>query len=135
MELTFNKNRRNFSDLRDHRSNHNFNCQNPSCVCGLEDETTVHYFLCCPHYCQLRTNYLIRYITEVCFSKMAPGNHRLAPGLHVRFSPPPLQWGFRGTAPGKFWDLWSPKSPWKWHFKPFSKPKLMLLQEAENANF
>ena len=52
----------NFSDLRDHRYNHNFNCQNPSCACGLEDKTTVHYFLCCPRYCQLRTIYLIRYI-------------------------------------------------------------------------
>ena len=50
----------NFSDLRDHRYNHNFNYQNPSCACGLEDETTVHYFLCCPHYCQLRTIYLSR---------------------------------------------------------------------------
>ena len=48
----------NFSDLRDHRYNHNFNCQNPSCACGLEDETTVHYFLCCPRYCQLRTIYI-----------------------------------------------------------------------------
>ena len=48
----------NFSDLRDHRYNHNFNCQNPSCAFGLEDETTVHYFLCCPRYCQLRTIYL-----------------------------------------------------------------------------
>ena len=38
----------NFSDLRDHRYNHNFNCQNPSCACGIEDETAVHYFLCCP---------------------------------------------------------------------------------------
>ena len=50
----------NFSDLCDHRYNHNFNCQNPSCACGLDDETTVHYFLCCPRYCQLRTIYLSR---------------------------------------------------------------------------
>ena len=48
----------NFSDLRHHRYNHNFNCQNPSCAFGLENETTVHYFLCCPRYCQLRTTYL-----------------------------------------------------------------------------
>ena len=50
----------NSSDLRDHRYNHNFTCQNPSCACGLEDETTVHYSLCCPRYCQLRTIYLSR---------------------------------------------------------------------------
>jgi len=39
-----------FSDLRDHRFNHKFNCVSPSCVCGLDDETTLHYFLCCPRY-------------------------------------------------------------------------------------
>ena len=39
-----------FSDLRDHRYNHNFNCPNPICSCGIEDETSLHYFLCCPHY-------------------------------------------------------------------------------------
>ena len=34
-----------FSDLRDHRYTHNFNCKSPFCSCGLEYETTVHYFL------------------------------------------------------------------------------------------
>ena len=33
-----------FSDLRDHRFNHNFNCDNPLCSCGVEDETSVHFF-------------------------------------------------------------------------------------------
>ena len=35
------------SDLRDHRFAHNFKCSSPVCRCGLEDENTVHYFLCC----------------------------------------------------------------------------------------
>ena len=39
-----------FSDLRDHRFNHNFNCASPTCSCGIEDETSVHFFLRCPHY-------------------------------------------------------------------------------------
>ena len=39
-----------FSDLRDHRFNHNFNCESPICSCGIEDETSVHSFLRCPHY-------------------------------------------------------------------------------------
>ena len=37
-----------FSDLRDQRLNHKFNCASPTCKCGIEDETPVHYFLCCP---------------------------------------------------------------------------------------
>ena len=43
-----------FSDLRDHRFAHNFNCSSPVCRCGLEDENTVHYFLCCPLYSRQR---------------------------------------------------------------------------------
>ena len=31
-----------FSDLRDYRSNHNFNCVCLVCSCGIEDETSVH---------------------------------------------------------------------------------------------
>ena len=37
-----------YSDLRDHRFNHNFNCESPLCQCGIEDETSVHFFLRCP---------------------------------------------------------------------------------------
>ena len=47
-----------FSDLREHRFNHNFNCENPTCFCGIDDETPVHYFLCCPRYNVLRVTYL-----------------------------------------------------------------------------
>ena len=47
-----------FSDLRDHRFNHNFNCINPLCSCGIEDETSVHFFLRCPHYATQRSSLL-----------------------------------------------------------------------------
>ena len=36
-----------FSDLRDHRFSHNFNCVSPVCNCGLGYETTVYYMLRC----------------------------------------------------------------------------------------
>ena len=44
-----------FSDLRDHRYNYNFNCDNPICSYGIEDETHVHYFLCYLHFSTKRT--------------------------------------------------------------------------------
>ena len=47
-----------FSDLRDHRFNHKFNCLNPICACGREDETPTHFLLCCPRYNRLRSDYL-----------------------------------------------------------------------------
>ena len=59
-----------FSDLRDHRFNHNFNCANPICRCGLEDETSVHFFLCCPRYNSLRTPYLCK-ISEIVNSDIS----------------------------------------------------------------
>jgi len=33
-----------FSDLRDHRFNHNFNCTNPVCKCDDDIESTEHFF-------------------------------------------------------------------------------------------
>ena len=39
-----------FSDLRDHRFNHNFKCESPTCTCEIDDETPVHLFLCYPRY-------------------------------------------------------------------------------------
>ena len=48
----------NFSDLRGHRFNHNFNCDNPLLSCGVEDETSVHFFLRCPHYVTQRSSLL-----------------------------------------------------------------------------
>ena len=38
--------------------NHNFNCDNPLCNCGLGEETPTHFFLCCPRYNVLRNSYL-----------------------------------------------------------------------------
>lgn len=53
-----------FSDLRDHRFNHNFNCVSPTCSCGVEDETSVHFFLCCPRFLVPRT-ILLSKISEI----------------------------------------------------------------------
>ena len=66
----------NFSDLRDHRFNHNFNCDNPTCACGLGDETTVHFFLCCPRYINLRVFYFGK-ISEIIGSDVTalPKDH------------------------------------------------------------
>ena len=58
-----------FADLRDHRYDHNFNCENPLCSCGIEDETTTHFFLCCPLYYELRITHLSK-ISEIVGSKM-----------------------------------------------------------------
>ena len=37
-----------FSDLRDHSFNNNFKCESPTCTSEIDDETPVHFFLCCP---------------------------------------------------------------------------------------
>ena len=47
-----------FSDLRDHRFNHKFNCPSPICSCGIEDETMTHFLLSCPRYNDIRQTYL-----------------------------------------------------------------------------
>ena len=49
-----------FSDLRDHRFNHNFNCASRLCLCGMEDETSTHFLLRCPRYSNLRSAYLTK---------------------------------------------------------------------------
>ena len=36
------------SDLRSHRFTKKFNCLDPTCSCGIENETPEHYFLRCP---------------------------------------------------------------------------------------
>ena len=67
-----------FSDLRDHRFNHNFNCTSPICYCGLDEETSTHYFLCCPRYTDLRALYLSK-ICEIIGSDVTilPPEHLL----------------------------------------------------------
>ena len=39
-----------FSDLRDHQFNHNFDCMSPMCSCGVDEETSIHYFLSCSRF-------------------------------------------------------------------------------------
>ena len=65
-----------FSDLRDHRFNHNFNCDCPMCFCGLEDETVVHFFLYCPRFNDLRMIYLGK-VSEILGSDVTvlPDDH------------------------------------------------------------
>ena len=65
-----------FSDLRDHRCDHKFNCDNPTCLCVLEDETAVHFFLCCPRYDQLTIAYLSK-VSEIVGSDVTvlPNDH------------------------------------------------------------
>ena len=39
-----------FSDLRDHRFNHNFNCISPTCKCEMEYESNEHFLLRCSNH-------------------------------------------------------------------------------------
>ena len=65
-----------FSDFRDHRFNHKFNCQSPISLCGIEDETSTHYLLCCPRYRNIRQTYLSK-ISEITNSDVSilPRDH------------------------------------------------------------
>ena len=47
-----------FSDLRDHRFNHNFFCQSPTCKCNRENETNEHFLLRCSLYNPYRAIFL-----------------------------------------------------------------------------
>ena len=67
----------NFSDLLDHRFNHSFNCENPICSCGVEDETSVHFFLRCPHFSALRA-VLLSKISDIIGSDLS-----LLPDEHI----------------------------------------------------
>ena len=65
-----------FSDLRDHRYNHNFNCPSPICSCGSGEETSTHFLLCCPRYSHIRSNYLSK-ISQIVKSDVTvfPDDH------------------------------------------------------------
>ena len=65
-----------FSDLRDHRFDHKFNCPSPICSCGIEDETSTHFLLCCPRYNNLRHTYLSK-ISQIVKSDITilPNDH------------------------------------------------------------
>ena len=65
-----------FSDLRDHRFHHNFNCESSICLCGVEDETSVHFFLRCPLYSTQRSTLLSK-ISDIIRSDVSvlPDEH------------------------------------------------------------
>ena len=65
-----------FSDLRDHRFNHRFNCLSPICFSGSEDETTTHFLLRCPRYNNLRQVYLSK-VSQITNSDVSilPSDH------------------------------------------------------------
>ena len=48
----------------------------PICSCGIEDETSIHYFLCCPSYRALRS-VLLSKISEIIDSDVSilPRDH------------------------------------------------------------
>ena len=48
----------NFSDLREHRFDHRFNCPNPLCKCSIENESTEHFLLRCLLYSTIRKTLL-----------------------------------------------------------------------------
>ena len=52
------------SDLRSHRFSKQFNCLDPTCSCGLEEETPEHFFLHCPLYQGPRT-VLLNKVSEI----------------------------------------------------------------------
>ena len=52
------------SDLRAHRFSKQFNCLDPKCRCGIEDETPEHFFLRCPLFQGPRT-ILLNKVSEV----------------------------------------------------------------------
>ena len=39
-----------FSDLRQHRFNHHFNCPSELCLCGTDNESNEHFLLRCPRF-------------------------------------------------------------------------------------
>ena len=65
-----------FSDLREHRFHHNFNCECPVCSCSVEDETSVHFFLRCPLFVTQRSTLLSK-ISDIIRSDVSvlPDEH------------------------------------------------------------
>ena len=65
-----------FSDLRDHRFNHNFNCLSLICSCGIDDETSVLFFLCCSRF-QAKRRVLLSNLSDIIDSDVTvlPNEH------------------------------------------------------------
>ena len=57
----------NFSDLRQHRFNHNFNCPSPICKCGIGNETSEHFLLHCSRFI-IQRRVLIDSIKNILYS-------------------------------------------------------------------
>ena len=53
-----------FSDLREHRFRHKFNCISPLCKCGCGEESTAHFLLKCPLYNRSRY-YLLKNVINI----------------------------------------------------------------------
>ena len=47
-----------FSDLRDHRYRHHFNCPSPICSCNNGVETSAHFLLLCSKFSNIRTDFI-----------------------------------------------------------------------------
>ena len=45
-----------FSDLREHRFRHNFNCESSICRCGSGEESNIHYLTSCNLFSEQRTH-------------------------------------------------------------------------------
>ena len=45
-----------FSDLREHRFRHNFNCESSICRCGAGEESNIHYLTSCNLFSEQRTH-------------------------------------------------------------------------------
>ena len=54
-----------FSDLREHRFNHHFNCQSAMCKCALENETSEKFLLRCPRFSAQR-RVMLDSVFELC---------------------------------------------------------------------
>ena len=65
-----------FSDLKLHKFNHRFNCDSPLCPCGQSSESTVHLFLHCQLYTDLR-RVLLDSISEIILNdvRVYPDQH------------------------------------------------------------
>ena len=62
------------SHLNDHKFRHNFqDCLNPLCPCSLEVESTIHYFLHCQYYNDIRKTLLdiVKKITNINVSNLS----------------------------------------------------------------
>ena len=65
-----------FSDLKLHKFNHWFNCDSPFCSYGQSSESTVHFFLHCQLYIDLR-RVLLDSVSDIILSdvRVYPDQH------------------------------------------------------------